>query len=318
MEEDPLDAAYAAARISVDRLRRGYPEPDAPLPAGLDGRWPDFLVIGAQRAGTTWTSVNLDYHPEIWMPPIKETNFFNEIWNPSGAGWERASRIEQAADFAAWFATVEDPPPRQRSRADALELCADLPLDEGAYRAIFAHAGIDSLCGEVAPDYAILPRAAIARIAAGNPALRAVLSLRDPIERVWSHLRRNLGAAAAGMNMAALRGAGLWPAYELRTNYPAILARWRAALGTERLLVLPFDDIAVDPAGFLCRICRHVGVVADPRLFPRAGLVVTTTPDIPAPTALYLELRDALLPIYESLAECAPEISEPWRRRHYG
>ena len=45
--------------------------------------YPDFIGIGAQKAGTTWLSHNLQRHPEIWMPGIKELHYFNERINGS-------------------------------------------------------------------------------------------------------------------------------------------------------------------------------------------------------------------------------------------
>ncbi len=41
--------------------------------------FPDFLCIGAQRSGTTWLHHNLRQHPEIWMPPLKELHYFDEM-----------------------------------------------------------------------------------------------------------------------------------------------------------------------------------------------------------------------------------------------
>lgn len=39
-------------------------------------RHPDFLVIGAQRGGTTWLFRCLKEHPEIFLPEQKELHFF--------------------------------------------------------------------------------------------------------------------------------------------------------------------------------------------------------------------------------------------------
>lgn len=39
------------------------------------GRKPDFICIGAQKAGTTWLYVTLGRRPEIWFPPFKEFHF---------------------------------------------------------------------------------------------------------------------------------------------------------------------------------------------------------------------------------------------------
>lgn len=37
---------------------------------------PNFLIIGAGRAGTTSVYQYLRQHPDVFMSPIKETNFF--------------------------------------------------------------------------------------------------------------------------------------------------------------------------------------------------------------------------------------------------
>ena len=50
---------------------------------------PNFLVIGAAKAGTTSVYEYLKQHPQIWMSPLKETNFFaleGETLNFRGPG----------------------------------------------------------------------------------------------------------------------------------------------------------------------------------------------------------------------------------------
>ena len=39
---------------------------------------PTFLVIGAQKAGTTWLSDNISCHPEAYSPEQKEIHYFNK------------------------------------------------------------------------------------------------------------------------------------------------------------------------------------------------------------------------------------------------
>src|SRR5688572_30849108 len=39
---------------------------------------PDFLVIGAQRAGTTWLHRVLRQHPLLWLAPVKELHYFDK------------------------------------------------------------------------------------------------------------------------------------------------------------------------------------------------------------------------------------------------
>jgi hypothetical protein len=49
-------------------------------------RMPDFLVIGAMKAGTTSLNAYLSVHPQITIPSIKETHFFNRYWE-RGVDW---------------------------------------------------------------------------------------------------------------------------------------------------------------------------------------------------------------------------------------
>ena len=44
--------------------------------AGKSG--PDFLIVGAQRAGTTWLHRVLRQHPALWLAPVKELHYFDK------------------------------------------------------------------------------------------------------------------------------------------------------------------------------------------------------------------------------------------------
>ena len=42
---------------------------------------PDFIGIGAQKAGTTWLGHNLQLHPDVWMPRNRELHYFDDRIN---------------------------------------------------------------------------------------------------------------------------------------------------------------------------------------------------------------------------------------------
>lgn len=42
---------------------------------------PNFLIIGAPRAGTTWIAKNIGEHPDIYMPKDKEMHFFDRHYD---------------------------------------------------------------------------------------------------------------------------------------------------------------------------------------------------------------------------------------------
>jgi len=47
---------------------------------------PDFLGIGAQKAGTTWLYENLKQHPDLYFPPMKEVHFW-DLFYDKGLDW---------------------------------------------------------------------------------------------------------------------------------------------------------------------------------------------------------------------------------------
>ena len=51
--------------------------------------FPDFIGIGAQKAGTTWLHHNLQAHPGIWMPKEKELHYFDEKIKQEGGPLRR-------------------------------------------------------------------------------------------------------------------------------------------------------------------------------------------------------------------------------------
>ena len=59
--------------------------PSDPAPGG---RFPDFLGIGAQKAGTTWIHAQLARHPGLFLPAQKEVHFWNRE-RARGLDWYR-------------------------------------------------------------------------------------------------------------------------------------------------------------------------------------------------------------------------------------
>lgn len=102
---------------------RGRGRRDVPA-AG--GRLPDFVVIGAMRAGTTSLARYLGAHPGIGMPSKKEIHFFDWNWD-RGLDWYRAAFADAAPG-----AIVGEATPIYMVYADAMErmaaACPDLRL----------------------------------------------------------------------------------------------------------------------------------------------------------------------------------------------
>jgi hypothetical protein len=202
---------------------------------------PDFLLVGAPKAGTTALHVALARHPQLYLSPVKEPKFFlTDGAPPAGPGGPGDA---QTFRRYVW------------RRAD--------------YEALFDPAPAGTLRGESTTLYLRDP-AAHARIAATVPAARLVAVVRDPVDRAhsnWTHLRSaGLESEADFLRACALeesrieRGWGPFWRYVDLGRYGAQLAHLFSVFPREQVHVVLYRDLRGDSVGTLDRICRFLGV----------------------------------------------------------
>lgn len=183
------------------------------------GPLPDFLVIGAMKAGTTSLHHYLQAHPDLFLPRTKELNFFRDE--------EHFARGER------W------------------------------YRAQFADARPDQVCGEVSPDYTKHPHhaGAPARIARTCPDVRLVYVLRHPVDRMMSMYLHQVvaGRESRPADVALLAD----PEYLESSSYAMQLERHLEHVEVDRVLLESAEDLASDRDAVLRRIHAFVGVRPD-------------------------------------------------------
>lgn len=61
---------------------------------------PTFLIIGAKKAGTTALWKYLSHHPQVYVPQVKELEYFSRNWDRSWAWYERRFRDAGSAAVA--------------------------------------------------------------------------------------------------------------------------------------------------------------------------------------------------------------------------
>ena len=197
-----------------------------------------FLIGGAQKAGTTALAAALRRHPRIALPAGKEAHVFDAPDFEDGCS---------VADVDARYAPHFPP-----GAAD------------------------DALFGDATPIYCFHPRL-VARIAAYNPRMKWILLLRHPVDRALSqyHMERNRGDEtwplwpALLLERWRLRGRmdDFSPgspmrhhSYRARGDYARQLDTLRAAFPEDQLLLLRSDELRLDPAAVLHRVCGFLGV----------------------------------------------------------
>ena len=119
------------------------------------GAWPNFLVIGASKCGTTSLWHYLDQHPSVYMSPVKEPMYFCSDDYVAAPGDRHYFMQEHA---------VRSP---------------------GDYLALFSQRSAEPMAGEATTAYIADP-AAPARIHATLPDVKLVAVIRHPAERAYS------------------------------------------------------------------------------------------------------------------------------------
>jgi GT2 family glycosyltransferase len=280
-------------------------------------RYPDFLCIGAQKAGTTWLDSNLRRHPQVWLPPIKELHYFSAAHIADNLSWASSNRrkwgIKVLRDY---LKRVAESDWDYRFIAGVADIISGDPSDEW-YGNIFSHAGPNQVCGEITPAYSLLPRAGMEHVKRLMPDLKLLIMLRDPIERSWSHLRMLAGPSGTRENKALIRSATS-PAVAERSNYPKILNQWAEYFSEDRFLIVFMDDIVSFPDRVLRNICEFLGVEYQKEWYPRLNAAVHVGREISIPSEVYEFLKEQLHPVYTALKIKYPGSVGGWLLRHYG
>ena len=206
-------------------------------------RGPDFFIIGTAKAGTTSLASYLSQHPDIFIPPLKEPNYF-------------ALRKEDDLPFG----------PAPKHVLEAL-LYNWSELDRDGYYGLFAPARGQQVAGEASVRYLYVPGTA-ARIRAEIADPRFIAVLREPVERMFSHYNMNRQqhleplsfdeAIEAEPDRISSRWGWDWH-YAAASRYAEQLKRYVDEFGRESLLVLFYEDLLASPLSALEQIYAHVG-----------------------------------------------------------
>lgn len=202
---------------------------------------PNFIIIGAAKAGTTALYWYLEEHPQVFMSPVKETNYFAYGLDSNGH-------------------LLYGDPDVHRFPVQTLE----------QYQQLFTGAGDARAVGEASPIYLECPQAA-SRIRDLLPQVQLICSLRHPVDRAYSdylmYLRRRGRRfdPATGLNPAAewARADSRWMQV---SRYSEQLERYYRLFPRNQIHVLLFDDLKSNPASTVQHVYRLLEV--DPSFVP--------------------------------------------------
>ena len=196
----------------------------------------NFFVIGAAKCGTTTLYARLKAHPEVFLSPLKEPNYHSRA-DIDPSRFSTAFKANTKLDLTDYLAQP-DPLP---------EMQVGFVREEAHYARLFS--GVSDahrVVGECSTSYLWSPSAPAA-VKAAHPDAKIVVSLRDPVERVFSHylMARKYGFVKGSVVEAIQADLAhpdpSWGRSELFVElslFEAQIARWRAHFPDNQLMVL--------------------------------------------------------------------------------
>ncbi len=254
-------------------------------------RFPDFLIVGPQRTGTTWLHAHLRFHPQIFLTEPKEIFFFSRLKEPQHPRFE-SNQLE-------WYLRFFREPLWRSLAKSVLTLRRSGEL----YRPVIR--------GEATASYAAMDADLIDEITTLNPAIKVMTMVRDPVDRAWSHAKKDLvrktGRRVEDVPIDEFK-AFFEDEYQVRcASYAVHHERWRTRLEPGNLFVGYFDDVAERPTKVLRDAMNFLDVDSGDRYIARdAAEQVNPTVDAAIPDECRAHLETVLADQIADMARLRP------------
>jgi len=209
-------------------------------------RLPNFLVVGAAKSGTTALYHYLAQHPEVFLSPIKETNFFAlkdkdlSFKGPGDYKGIHRRTITEIGDYYNQFIKVTD----------------------------------EKAIGEICPSYLYFEDAP-KNIKEHIPKVKIIAILREPVARAfsaWVHLTRDgreylnfKESLADEPRRIKENWAEIWH-YKEESKYYDQLKRYYDSFPKENIKVFIYEEFQENPLKVYSELCKFIDV--DSRFIP--------------------------------------------------
>lgn len=285
---------------------------------------PTYLFcVGATKAGTSWLYDHLAAHPECHFRSIKELHYFsmqapahfdNALRNGRDEISDLKDQTELSGDAKAWHDR------RLTDLRDWQKVLRAKSVDLPAYRAFLNEGrGAAKVVGDITPAYALMSGERLKSLSAVGADVRVIYLIRDPLARLWSHVRMIAGRTAPqrfAEEAATLMGrilagdlSGEGKGIVARGDYAAILPKLARSFDPARLLVLFYEEM-LTVAG-IAKLSDFLGISpaqADLTRRVHEGQSLALAPAIMARTRTYLK------PQYDYVAGQFADLPQAWRK----
>jgi Sulfotransferase domain len=217
---------------------------------------PNFIVVGANKGGTTSIYHYLRQHPEVYLSPVKEPHYF--------------SKDIEVNLFKREFAQNKLQDIEKYVNGDMHEeYHAAFIRDESQYRKLFKNVKGQKAIGELSTSYLYSTDAA-QEIKDLVPNCKIIICLRNPIDRAYSHYRMNLWTGNSNefdFYQALVDDYNhipkVWGNAHLYTEigmYYEQVKRYIDIFGKENVKIIFTEDMKKNAAGVIKEVYAFIGV----------------------------------------------------------
>jgi Sulfotransferase domain len=199
-------------------------------PLNLDSRkmnWPNFFAVGPPRSGTTSLYVQLKRHPQVFLPEVKEVNYFSTRTDITFSHYRRlyqnAHGFPAIGDISPYYLWDKNAPRKIHAVSPAAKII--FTLRDPIERAFSQYLQYRRAGSEPQPSF--------------ESALRRLDNKGDKL-REYSCEYVELGM------------------------YSEHVQRYLDVFGPSKVLILLTEDLSRDPRELFLRIATHLGIDPDP------------------------------------------------------
>lgn len=203
---------------------------------------PDFIIIGANKAGTTSVANYLNQNPHIKISDVKEPMFFSSTPKMATAKQEEASLAKP------FFA---------------------ITLDE--YSSMFKNCTSEvKFFGEASTAYLANPYTSASLIKKIVPDVKIIAALREPVSRAISAYKMCVGngienrpfkdvVKASESQKTILKGGHSVKEYFRNGLYAQLLEPYFTLFNPSQLLILDYDELKQHPERYMTKVSDFIG-----------------------------------------------------------
>lgn len=264
-----------------------------------------FLLLGAQKAGTSWLGRVLSEHSDVFMPRIQEIHYFDSkhgFYDKNDTLRDRLSYVKQR------LARVRTMQAQSRDELTALQTQVEALIEidsDHAYRAFFDRFG-DShkVCGEKTPNYCVLPQSIFDEMAGIFPDTRLLFILRNPVDRFWSQYRFHADRVAnSGRKLPAFSDplmALRQTPFASKSNYPEVMRKILTCCSWDKRFIEYYEHITAS-AATLRGLLNFLGLApeSEENLQRWQSLKINESPALEMPEEIRHAAARELRPVYD-------------------